>query len=106
VYLYLHSKGFEVEIDHSNITLNNKIRRNQLAQWNYILVCGEEEVKSGCVDVRTRENVRQGKMRVDKVAEFFESLLPKKSPEFDSMYSKAWKAEDYPVVEGGEQASS
>jgi threonyl-tRNA synthetase len=45
VQLYLHQKGFDVELDKSNVTLNKKIRTAQLNQWSYILVAGEEEVK-------------------------------------------------------------
>ena len=41
------------------------VRNAQLAQWNYILVAGEEEMQSGTVDVRTRDTERHGKMRVD-----------------------------------------
>jgi threonyl-tRNA synthetase len=41
VYLYLHKKGYQVELDCSNLTLNKKIRNHQLEQWNFILVAGE-----------------------------------------------------------------
>mmetsp|Transcript_9144 Transcript_9144/g.6895 ORF Transcript_9144/g.6895 Transcript_9144/m.6895 type:complete len:81 (+) Transcript_9144:1903-2145(+) len=43
IYLYLHREGFEVEIDSRNLTLQKKVRENQLAKWNFILVAGEEE---------------------------------------------------------------
>jgi len=76
VYLYLHKQGYQVELDKSNDTLNKKIRNNQIAQWNFILVAGEEEAKTGELDIRTRENKRIGKMRVDKLHEYFQSLMP------------------------------
>ena len=47
------------------MTLNKKIRNHQLEQWNFILVAGEEEVPTGMVDIRTRDNERMGKMRID-----------------------------------------
>ena len=90
VYLYLHQKGYQVEVDHSSQTLNKKIRTHQLAQFNFILVAGEEEMKNGTVDVRTRDNQRLGKMRVDKVHEYFESLLPRNSNAWERFYEKAW----------------
>jgi threonyl-tRNA synthetase len=96
VMLYLHKAGFEVDMDRSNAQLNKKIRNAQLDQWNYILVAGEEEAKEGCVDVRSRDGQRQGKMRVDAVARFFESLSPKPSRSHDNLYSKIWSPEDYP----------
>jgi len=43
------------------------------------LVVGEEEMKSGCVDVRSREDKRIGKMRVDELAKFFKDQIPKPS---------------------------
>jgi len=71
VYLYLHKLGYQVEHDHSNETLNKKIRTNQLEQWNFILVAGEEEAATGTVDIRTRDNQRMGKLRVDELHDFF-----------------------------------
>jgi hypothetical protein len=35
------------------------------------LVAGEEEVASGMVDIRTRDNERMGKMRIDQLDEHF-----------------------------------
>lgn len=62
------------------------------------MVAGEDESKAGCVDIRSRDNQRLGKMRVDDLAKFFKEQLPKPSSSFDSKYVSAWKAEDYPVV--------
>ena len=97
VMLYLHKAGFEVDVDRSNAQLNKKIRNAQLDQWNYILVAGEEEAKEGCVDVRSRDGQRIGKMRVDALAKYFEDLTPKPSRSHDHLYSQVWKAEDYPI---------
>jgi len=47
--------------------LKKKIREGEIAQFNYILVVGEDEMKSGCVDVRGRDGDRIGKKRVDEV---------------------------------------
>ena len=94
----MHRAGFEVELDRTNVTLPKKVRNAQLDQWNFILVAGEEEVKSGCVDVRTRDNERVGKMRIDEVAALFQSLMPKKSNMYEHLYEKVWSPVDYPVV--------
>jgi len=83
VYLYLHRLGYNVEIDTSRKSLPNRIRIHQLEQWNYILVAGEEEVKQGTVDIRSRDNQRVGKKRVDQLHDFFQSLLPPKSEKFE-----------------------
>jgi threonyl-tRNA synthetase len=71
VMLYLHKAGFEVELDRSNAQLNKKIRNAQLEQWNFILVAGEEEAALGMVDIRSRDNTRVGKMRIDDLVEYF-----------------------------------
>ena len=95
VYLYLHKEGFEVELDKSNVTLNKKVRNAQIAQWNYILVAGEEEVKTGTVDVRTRDGKREGKFRVDDLVTHLKSLYPKQSQSYFNFYEKIWKPEDH-----------
>jgi threonyl-tRNA synthetase len=59
VYLYLDRAGYRVFKETSNLTLNKKIRNSQLAQFNYILVVGHEEVETGTVDIRTRDNERK-----------------------------------------------
>jgi len=41
VYKYLHKRGFNVSVDHSQGQINKKVRNAQMAQWNYILVAGE-----------------------------------------------------------------
>lgn len=53
------------------------------------------------MDVRTRDNERLGKKRVNEVADLFESLMPKPSANFGHLYQKAWNPEDFPIVEGG-----
>lgn len=95
VYLYLHRAGYQVELDRSNVTLNKKIRNGQLAQYNFILVAGEEEMKDGQVDIRTRDNKRIGKMRIDELVEHFKTLEPKQTESFETIYQKAWDPAKY-----------
>jgi hypothetical protein len=61
-------------------------------------VAGEDEMAAGLVDVRTRDNVRHGKMRVDALHEHLESLKPKESSSFDEFYGNVWTPEQYPEV--------
>jgi threonyl-tRNA synthetase len=95
VYLYLHKMGFEAAIDRSSGQINKKVRNAQLAQWNYILVAGEEEMLSGTVDVRTRDTERHGKMRVDQVVDHLNKLKPEPSSSFDNFYKNAWNPDTY-----------
>lgn len=50
--LMLH--GFYAEVDVTGKTLNKKVREAQLAQWNYVLVVGDQEVNDLSVNVRER----------------------------------------------------
>jgi histidyl-tRNA synthetase len=90
--------GYECSIDRSSGQINKKVRNAQLAQWNYILVAGEDEMAAGLVDVRTRDNVRHGKMRVDALHTHLESLKPKESASFNEFYGNMWTPEQYPEV--------
>jgi len=83
--------------------LNKKIRTNQLEQWNFILVSGADEAENGQVDIRTRENKRMGKMRVDELHFYFQTLMPNKSTAFEKFYADAWKVPEGAVACGGSQ---
>lgn len=51
-------------------------------------MAGEKESAEGTVDIRTRENKRMGSMRIDKLHEYFQALMPKNSNAHDKFYSK------------------
>jgi hypothetical protein len=36
-------------------------------------------------------------MRIDDLANFFQSLMPKPSSKTDELYNNMWRPEDYPV---------
>jgi len=102
----LHRLGFECAIDRSNGQINKKVRNAQLAQWNYILVAGEEEMESGTVDVRTRDTERHGKMRVDELAKHLETLKPPPSPSFTNFYKNAWNPDNYKNAESSKTSAA
>jgi len=95
VYLYLHEKGFDAAVDRSQGQINKKVRNAQLAQWNYILVAGEDEMATGTVDVRTRDNQRHGKIRVNTLVDMLNDLYPKPSNSRKNMYNKMYNPDDY-----------
>lgn len=62
-----------------------QVREAQLAQYNYILVLGEEEKRNGTVNVRTRDNQVGGHSRMvwgDMLGPFQESdrVCPSEPP--------------------------
>jgi len=50
--------------------------------------------------VRTRENKIMGKMRVDKLHEYFNALMPKHSDAHNEFYKKAWDPECFKAGSG------
>ncbi len=90
VYLYLHKLGYQVEIDRSQGQINKKVRNAQISQWNYILVAGEDEMSAGLVDVRTRDNKRHGKKRIDELVKMLEAEEPEPAKKFAEFYKKAF----------------
>lgn len=75
-------------------------------------MCGEEEVRTGTVDIRQRNDMddkndhRIGKKRVDELADYFQSFMPKPSAKREEFYGKMWKPEDYPVHPSADQDES
>uniref|UniRef100_A0A7S3AP41 Probable threonine--tRNA ligase, cytoplasmic n=1 Tax=Haptolina ericina TaxID=156174 RepID=A0A7S3AP41_9EUKA len=70
----IHAAGYYVDTETSSRTLNKMIREAQLAQYNFILVVGEQEQKTGSVSVRTRDNEVHGERSVDALLAEFKGL--------------------------------
>ena len=52
-------------------------------------------MKTGTVDVRTRDTERHGKMRVDQLRDMLIKMKPAPSKSHDDFYSKIWDVKDY-----------
>lgn len=65
----IRKSKFLVDVDHSSATMQKKVRTAQLAQYNYILVVGEQEMQAKTVNVRTRDNVVHGMFSVPQFLE-------------------------------------
>jgi len=57
-------EGFHVELDASQESVSKKVRNAQLAQANYILTIGDQEVAHQTANLRTRDNVVHGEIDV------------------------------------------
>lgn len=68
--------GFHVDVDHSPESVSKKVRNAQLAQINYILTVGDQEVEHRKVNLRTRDNAVLGEIDVDS---FLEKIIPEKN---------------------------
>ncbi|KAJ1725446.1 hypothetical protein LPJ53_000376 [Coemansia erecta] len=69
------SHRFFVDIDLSGNTLNRAVREAQLAQYSFILVVGEKELRSGTVDVRPRQGGRIGAKTIAETKDMFQQLV-------------------------------
>jgi threonyl-tRNA synthetase len=58
--------GFTCDIDDSNESVSKKVRNAQLAQINYILTVGDQEVEHKTANLRTRSNQVIGEVQVDQ----------------------------------------
>ena len=70
----LHTEGFYVDVDLSKQTFSKKVRTAQVAQYNFQLVVGEQEVNNGSVNVRTRDNKQEGEKKVDDLIAYLKEL--------------------------------
>lgn len=57
--------GFYCDVDHASESVSKKVRNAQLAQINYILTIGDKEVENQTFNLRTRDNVVHGEMKLD-----------------------------------------
>ena len=78
----LYSDDFEVVLDDSDDTLNKKVRKGQVSQYNFILVVGENEQKNRSVAVRTRNNEQHGEKTLDEMLAWFQNLRSTQDPSF------------------------
>ncbi|XP_043358110.1 threonine--tRNA ligase, mitochondrial isoform X5 [Dermochelys coriacea] len=63
-----HQAGFMADVDADwSATLNRKIRKAQLAQYNFQLVVGRKELSSRTVNVRTRDSRQHGQHGLQEV---------------------------------------
>ena len=84
----LKDKGWEVELDISEASLNKKVRNAQLRQFNYILVVGDEEEQHGTVDVRQRDGQRLGKLSLEQ----FEKTMIDSYPDGVALPHRSYKS--------------
>jgi threonyl-tRNA synthetase len=82
----LFDAGIQVELDSSPESVSKKVRTAQLMQCNYILTIGDQEMENHTINLRTRDNVVHGEMKLEP---FLETILKEKeSRSLTSPFSK------------------
>ncbi|CBI32119.3 hypothetical protein VitviT2T_000773 [Vitis vinifera] len=71
----IHQAGYYVDVDTTDRKIQKKVREAQLAQYNYILVVGEEEANTGQVSVRVRDKGDHSVMSMENLLSFFKSEI-------------------------------
>jgi threonyl-tRNA synthetase len=72
----LSAAGLYADADLSDFTLNKRIRNAEIAQYNFILVVGQEEQDTQSVNVRNRDDVGvKGKTETIKLDEVLARML-------------------------------
>lgn len=63
----LHDAGFYVDINKESKSIKAKIKSAQLAQYNYILIVGNNEMNNKTVNVRYRDNEDKKEISIDEL---------------------------------------
>ena len=71
--------GFHVEVDHTQESVSKKVRNAQLAQANYILTIGDQEVEHQTANLRTRDNVVHGEIQIKEFLKIIEKEVKERS---------------------------
>lgn len=75
IWKRLHDARYHVDVDVSDKTVGKKVREDQLVQYNYILVVGEEQASNGQVSVRVRDKRDLQVMTVDELLDHFKDVV-------------------------------
>ncbi|XP_022152398.1 threonine--tRNA ligase, mitochondrial 1-like isoform X2 [Momordica charantia] len=67
----IHHAGYYVDVDVTDRKIQKKVREAQLAQYNYILVVGEEEANTKQVSVRVRDKGDHSVMSIENLIKHF-----------------------------------
>ncbi|XP_045805575.1 threonine--tRNA ligase, mitochondrial 1-like isoform X1 [Trifolium pratense] len=67
----IHLAGYQVDAITTDMKIQKKAQEAQLAQYNYILVVGEEEANTGQVSVQVRDKADHSIMSIDNLLKHF-----------------------------------
>ncbi|KAG8474483.1 hypothetical protein CXB51_031439 [Gossypium anomalum] len=70
---WIHEAGYYVDVDMTDRKIQKKIREAQLAQYNFILVVGEEEMNTKKVSVRVRDSGDFSGMSIEDLLNHFQA---------------------------------
>lgn len=71
----LRMNGFSVDIDYMNRNIKANFKQADRLQAKYIIIIGEEEVKSNILTIKNNKTKEEYKVEVDKLVEFFDEEI-------------------------------
>lgn len=71
----LRMNGFSVDIDYMNRNIKANFKQADRLQAKYIIIIGEEEVKSNILTIKNNKTKEEYKVEVDKIVEFFDEEI-------------------------------
>ena len=75
----IREAGFHADVDHSGESVSKKVRNAQLTQINYILTVGDKEMENHTLNLRTRNNVVHGELKLDEFLQKIEKEKKERS---------------------------
>lgn len=79
----LNNHGFYAELDDSPVTLQRRIRKAEVSQFNYILIVGKQEEAASTVSVREKGSSSTTIIPLSQIPEFMQSKNPRFHPSDD-----------------------
>ena len=67
------------DVDDASESVSKKVRNAQLSQINYILTVGDQEEEHHTINLRTRDNVVHGEIKVDEFIKIIEQERKERS---------------------------
>jgi len=84
----MYRAGLEADFENDpGLTLNKKIRNSQLAQYNFILVVGQQEEDNNTVNVRSRDNERHGEFTVENFIARAQELIRERHQNAEKVFN-------------------
>ena len=71
----LRMNGFSVDIDYMNRNIKANFKQADRLQAKYIIIIGEEEVKSNILTIKNNKTKEEYKVEVDRLVEFFDEEI-------------------------------
>lgn len=71
----LRLSGFSVDMDSMNRKINNNFKQADRLNANYVIIIGDEEIKSNTITIKNNNTKEEYKVEVNDLVDFFDEML-------------------------------